>query len=183
MTGLLGGVFDPPHLGHVALARKATEHFGLERLVFLVTDRPGHKRVEVPGETRLALARAAFPGEEVELDPHPRTIDLLRTGRFDDPLFLIGADQFYEFLDWKEPEAVLELARLGVATRPGYPREGVERVLAKLTQPERVLFFELEPLPIASREIRHRVARGEPIDALVPPAVAREIEARGLYRR
>jgi nicotinate-nucleotide adenylyltransferase len=98
-------------------------------------------------------------------------------------LLLIGADEFVDFPGWKEPEAVLELARLGVASRPGYPRELLEGVLAGLSQPDRVLFFEIEPLAVSSREVRERVARGEPIDGLVPPAVAVEIESRGLYRR
>ena len=69
-----------------------------------------------------------------------------------------------------------------VATRPGFPQERLERVLAQLSQPERVQFFEIEPLAISSADIRARVAAGQPIDALVPPAVAELIEARGLYR-
>ena len=98
-------------------------------------------------------------------------------------MFLIGADQFCEFLEWKDPDGVLELARLGVATRPGYPRERLDRVLEGLARPDRVRFFEIEPLPIASRDVRDRVARGEPIDDLVPPAVAEAIAELGLYRR
>ena len=87
---------------------------------------------------RLELARAAFPDDDVRLDPYPRTIDLLRAERFDDPLFLVGADQFRDFLSWQEPDEVLELARLAVATRPGYPREQLDAVLEQLDQPERV---------------------------------------------
>ena len=93
---------------------------------------------------------------------------MLREGRWDDPVFLIGADEFADFPSWKEPDAVLELARLGVASRPGYPQEQLDEVLAGLAHPERVLFFEIEPQPVSSREIRERVARGEPIDGLVP---------------
>jgi nicotinate-nucleotide adenylyltransferase len=147
-----------------------------------VVARPGHKEVPVEPEVRLRLAQAAFPEERVELDDHARTVDMLREGRWEDPLFLVGADEFCDFPEWKEPDAVLELARLGVAARPGYPRERLERVLAELRHPERVVFFELEPVPIASREIRERVARGEAIDELVPPGVARLIAELGLYR-
>ena len=136
MTGLLGGAFDPPHAGHVALLRDARAHLGLERVVVLVVAEPAHKEVTTDASVRLALARAAFPGEDVELDPHPRTIDTLREGQFDDPLFLIGADQFAEFLTWKDPDGVLELAQLGVATRPGYPRARLERVLDDLARPD-----------------------------------------------
>jgi nicotinate-nucleotide adenylyltransferase len=182
VIGLLGGAFDPPHVGHVALADAAERELGLERIVVVVVADPGHKDVHCPAETRVDLARAAFPGREVELDRHARTVDMLREGRRPDPVFLIGADEFADFPDWKEPDAVLELARLGVASRPGYPRERLDRVLAGLAHPERVLFFEIEPVPVSSSEIRERAARGEPIDGLVPPAVAAEISGRGLYR-
>jgi nicotinate-nucleotide adenylyltransferase len=180
--GLLGGAFDPPHLGHVALAREAVRQLGLARLVVLVVAAPGHKGVETSGETRLALAQAAFPGAEVRLDPHPRTVDTLRALKLADPIFLVGADEFADLLAWKDPQAVLELARLAVATRPGYPRERLEPVLAGLQAPERVLFFEIDPVSVSSSEIRVRIARGEPVDDLVPAAVAAEIERRGLYQ-
>jgi nicotinate-nucleotide adenylyltransferase len=182
-TGLLGGAFDPPHVAHVALAEAAERQLGLDRLVVVVVADPAHKAVHSPAETRLELARAAFPGREIELDRHARTVDMLGEGRWHDPIFLIGADEFADFLRWKEPDGVLELARLGVASRPGYPREQLEDVLARLAHPERVVFFEIEPLSVSSREIRERVARGEPIDGLVPPAVAAEIAGRGLYRK
>ena len=182
MTGLFGAVFDPPHVGHVAVLRRARERFDLDPVVVLVVADPGHKEVETDSATRLALARLAFPEDQVELDPHPRTVDMLRDRRFDDPLFLIGADEFCDFLGWKDPDGVLELAQLGVATRPGYPQERLDRVLGELERPDRVHFFEIEPLDVASRDIRARVARGEPIDGLVPPAVAAEIDRLGLYR-
>jgi nicotinate-nucleotide adenylyltransferase len=183
MIGLLGGTFNPPHNGHVALARAAEEELGLDDLVVLVAERPGHKRVELDAPTRLCLARAAFPGRPVELDAHERTVDMLRDRRFDDAVFLIGADEFCDFLDWKDPNGVLELAPVAVAARPGYPRERLDRVLERLDRPDRVRFFELDPVPIASREVRERAARGESIGDLVPPAVAAEIERLGLYRR
>jgi nicotinate-nucleotide adenylyltransferase len=183
VTGLLGGAFDPPHVGHVALADAAVRQLGLARVVVIVVADPGHKAVYCPAETRLALARAAFPGREVELDEHARSVDMLREGRWHDPVFLVGADEFADFLEWKEPDTVLELARLGVASRPGYPRQRLERVLEGLVRPERVLLFEIEPVTVSSSEIRERVARGEPIDGLVPPTVAAEISRRGLYRR
>jgi nicotinate-nucleotide adenylyltransferase len=183
LIGLLGGAFDPPHNGHVALAATAKRQFGFDEFVVLVSARPGHKDVVLDPDTRLELARAAFPDDDVELDEHARTVDMLRTGRWRDPLFLVGADEFCDFPTWKDPERVLELARLGVATRPGYPRERLDAVLARLAHPERVLFFELEPLPVASRDVRERLMRGEPIDDLVPTGVAELIRKRDLYRR
>jgi nicotinate-nucleotide adenylyltransferase len=175
-------VFDPPHTGHVALLRDARAHFGFGRAVVFVVADPGHKRVVTDPAVRLELARIAFPGEEVELDRHARTVDMLRERRFDDPLFLVGADQFAEFESWKDPDGVLGLARLGVATRPGYPRAGLDRVLSTLRQPERVSFFEIEALDVSSSEIRARVARGEPVGGLVPPGVGEAIARLGLYR-
>ena len=181
-VGLFGGAFDPPHAGHVALAHAAKEHFALPRLIVLVAEAPGHKDVELQAALRLELARAAFPDDEVRLDPHPRTIDLLRDEDFDDPIFLIGADQFVDFLTWKDPEDVLELTRLGVAARPGFDRGLLDTVLRSLTRPDRVEFFDVEPNPAASTEIRTRIALGEPLVGLVPPAVEQLIEEQGLYR-
>jgi nicotinate-nucleotide adenylyltransferase len=181
VTTLLGGTFNPPHNGHVALARAAEQRFG-DEVVVLVAARPGHKEVELDADTRLELARAAFPDNEVEVDPQERTVDMLKTGRWRDPLFLIGADEFCDFMSWKDPEGVIARARLGVATRPGYPNDRLEAVLQRLSRPERVELFEIEPLPISSEDIRDRVARGESIDGLVPEPVAELIRARGLYR-
>jgi nicotinate-nucleotide adenylyltransferase len=181
VTALLGGTFNPPHNGHIALAEAAEGRFG-EEVVVVVAVRPGHKDVELDGDIRLQLTRAAFPDREVERDPHERTVDMLQAGRWHDPLFLIGADEFCDFLTWKDPEGVIARARLGVATRPGYPSDRLDSVLEQLSSPDRVRFFEIEALPISSREIRERVASGEPIDGLVPPAVAELIDSLGLYR-
>jgi nicotinate-nucleotide adenylyltransferase len=182
ITGIFGGAFDPPHLGHVALAREAKRRFGLDKLVVLVAASPEHKEVQTPAEDRLAMARAAFPGDDVRIDEHPRTVDMLRVGEFDDALLLVGADQLASFQQWKEPDAVLEMARVAVATRPGLGLEELSHALEQLGRPDRIELFPIEPQPIASRELRARVARGESLDGLVPPAVAEEIERRGLYR-
>jgi nicotinic acid mononucleotide adenylyltransferase len=132
---------------------------------------------------RLELARAAFPEDEVLLDPYPRTIDLLRAESYDDPVFVVGADEFAGFLSWKEPDSVLERARLAVATRPGYPRDRLDAVLEELDQPERVIFFDIEPNPATSRDIRGLAAAGAPLTGLVPDGVGELIRKRGLYVR
>jgi nicotinate-nucleotide adenylyltransferase len=183
LTGLFGGAFDPPHAGHIALARAAKERFGIPRLTILVSEHPGHKQTFLPAEQRLELARVAFPDDDVRLDPYPRTIDMLRAERYDDPIFIIGADQFGGFLSWEAPDEVLERARLAVATRPGYPQEQLDEVLEELDRPERVVFFDLEPNAAASTDIRARAAAGESLDGLVPPAVADRIRELGLYAR
>jgi len=183
--GILGGAFDPPHNGHLALARAATDRFRLGRLLVTVVAAPGHKGVVAGAPARLELACAAFgelPGAEVELDPHARTVDALAELRPENAIFLVGADELASFLDWKEPDRILDLVRLGVATRPGFPHERLDAVLQVLQRPDRVELFALAPLPISSSEIRDRVAAGEPIDELVPPRVAAEIARLGLYR-
>ena len=183
MIGLFGGSFDPPHLGHVELARSAKEELGLDRLIVLVAADPGHKLVETPAEVRLRLARAVFPAEEVVLDEHARTIDTLRAHpEWRDPLFLIGADEFVDFPSWKAPDDVLELARIAVATRPGFPRERLEQVLGRLSRPERVLFFEIEPTPVSSSDLRARLVAGEDVSAELPSAAADIIRAERLYQ-
>jgi nicotinate-nucleotide adenylyltransferase len=185
MTGLFGGTFDPPHVGHIALADAALEHFDLQQLFVLVVVEPGHRTVELDFERRYKLARLAFEGlPRTELHPegHARTVDALRKHHFADAIFLIGADEFAAFPTWKAPDDVLRLARLGVATRPGYPSEAYDAVLAQLERPERVEFFEMPAVDVSSSEIRARIHRGEPIAGMVPEAVAREIESAGLYR-
>jgi nicotinate-nucleotide adenylyltransferase len=181
VIGLFGGAFDPPHVGHVALAEAALAHFPLPRFVVLVAERPWHKAIATPVATRLQLARAAFPFADVELDPYSSTVELLEARADDEPLFLLGADQLAAFPTWREPDRVLELARLGVAARPGFGRAAVDAVLTQLSRPDRILFFELAPQPVASSDIRARAARGEPLDGLVPPAVARLIDEFDLY--
>ena len=182
LTVLYGGAFDPPHLGHVAVADAARQRFGVERLAVVVSERPAHRTVHASAEDRLVLARAAFPADDVRLDPHPRTVELLRAERFDDPVFVVGADQFRGFLTWSEPVEVLERTRIAVATRPGFPREELDGVLAELGRPERVVFFEIEPNLAASTDVRARAAAGEPLAGLVPEAVERLVAERGLYR-
>ena len=174
-TGLFGGAFDPPHNGHVALVAGAVAQLGLDDVVVHVSERPGHRSVTAPAEVRLRLAKAAFPGRRVELDPYARTIDLLRARDFGDAILLIGADQYRDFTTWKEPAAVLERVRLGVATRPG--------VAVPPEAPPGVTFFEIEPVPVSGTLLRARCARGESLEGLVPPAVEQLVRELGLYRQ
>lgn len=192
-TGLLGGTFNPPHNGHLALARTAIERFQLERLVVMVAGRPPHKEVELDAEIRFRLAEAAFaelPGTELsrfelERDAPAYSVETVRYAEreWGEVILLVGADEFADFLTWREPDAVLEHARLGVATRPGIDREHLQSVLQALDRPGRVELFEIPAVDISSSDLRRRVAAGEPIDGLVPPAVARLVAELGLYRR
>jgi nicotinate-nucleotide adenylyltransferase len=178
-------VFDPPHNGHLALARAAVDELGLGGLLVLVIADPGHKRATTAAETRLELTRLAFaevPDATVELDRHARTVDSLEErGLPEDTFFIVGADELADFEGWKAPRRVLQLIRLAVAMRPGVRPDEVEAVRRGLNAGERIVDFELDPLPISSSEIRARVARHEAIDDLVPARVAREIGRLGLY--
>ena len=183
--GILGGAFDPPHVGHVELARAAIDHFGLERLLVLVVEDPGHKRTATPVDVRLELTRLAFedvPEAEVELDRHARTVDSLEERLLPpDAVFLIGADELADLPGWRRPERVLELVRIGVAMRPGVPEDRLRDARARLPAPDRIEYFEMQPSAVSSTAIRARVARGEAIDGLVPSRVADAISRLGLY--
>ena len=183
-TGILGGAFDPPHLAHVELARAAREHYGFERLLVLVVADPGHKRTVAPEAARLELTQLAFegvPGVTVELDHHARTVDFLEAHRPENAIFLIGGDELASFAEWKEPARVLELVSLGVAMRPGVPKDELRVARARLPAPDRISFFAMKSMPVSSSEIRERVARSESIEGLVAPKVAAAIGRLGLY--
>ena len=183
--GILGGAFDPPHVGHVELARAAREHYGLDELLVLVVADPGHKETSASAPERLELARLAFadlPNTRVELDSHARTVDSLEERRPEDAIVLLGGDELAAFERWKDPGRVLELVPLGVAMRPGVSESELREARARLPAPDRISFFEMTPTPVSSNDIRARIAHGEPVDGLVPPAVADAIERLGLYR-
>ena len=177
MTGLYGGAFDPPHNGHVALAagRSALD---LPRLIVLVSEHPGHKETHCPPEIRLELARAAFPDDDVRLDPYPRTIDLLRGGALRGAALRGRRGRVLRLPSWKEPDEILELAELGVGTRPGFPRERLDSVLDRLSRPTASISSRSSPIRGVVDAIR---ARRSSWTALVPPAVAARIGA-GHYR-
>ena len=174
--GILGGRFDPPHRGHLALARAAVEHFGIDDLHVTVVADAAHKASEASAEQRLAMARLAFAGIDatVELELRRYTVDALEAAGYEDPIFLLGADELVAFPGWKQSERVLELARLGVAARPGYP---------PATTSPRIETFAFEPDPVSSSLVRERVRLGEPIRDFVVPAVANYIAEQGLYIR
>jgi nicotinate-nucleotide adenylyltransferase len=179
VKGILGGIFDPPHNGHVALAVAARQELGLDELVVLVVVNPGHRACVEDADTRVALAEAAFAGmarTHVERDENPYTVDAVKGGRFGDAVFIVGADEGAAFPHWKEPDEILRWVRLAVGTRSGYPPPDLERY------GDRVVSFELDSPEVSSSEVRERVARSEPIDDLVPEGVADVISGLGLYR-
>ena len=179
MIGILGGTFDPPHNGHVALAEAALQELDLDELVVLLVACPGHRSCVEDAETRQALAEAAFAGvprARVERDENPYTVDAVKGGRFGDAVFIVGADEGEAFPRWKDPDEILRWVKLAVGTRSGYPPPDLEHY------GDRVISFELASPPISSNEVRARIREGKPIDDLVPSDVALLIEERGLYR-
>ncbi len=179
MKAVLGGIFDPPHNGHVALAKAALERFEPEELIVLVAAAPGHRDVIADANARFRLAEVAFselPRTRVVLDENAYTVDAVRGGRFGDALFVVGADEGAAFPKWKDPDGVLEWVRLAVGTRSAYEPPELARY------GDRVIRFELDSPDISSSEVRRRAVAGEPLDGLVPPSVLAEIQRSALYR-
>jgi nicotinate-nucleotide adenylyltransferase len=191
-TGLLGGTFDPPHNGHIALANAAVRELGLERIVVMVAGQPPHKESGTEAETRYRLARAAFealakaelPRNELDRPGPAYTVDTVKEleRRFGEIVLVLGGDEFASFPTWREPDRIVEHARVAVAARPGTSSGAFDAVLAQLRRPDRVMFFAMPAVDISASEVRRRVAAGEPYDDLVPPEVAQLIEELGLYK-
>ena len=196
-VGLLGGTFNPPHVGHLVCAQEARAQLGLDVVRLVPASIPPHKAVPGdPGvEVRLELCVAAAgsePGLEVsriEADrPGPSfTVDTLRRLHDDAPddelTFIVGGDMAFALPEWREPEEILTLARLGVAERAEVRRHDIlERLDGLRGVPDRIDFFDMPRLDISSTELRRRVAEGRPIRHLVPDAVAERIASLGLYR-
>ncbi len=188
--GLFGGTFDPPHNAHLALARAALTEFQLDALHWIPAGQPWQKaRTITAAVHRGAMVRAAIDGEarfvldRIELDRKGPsytldTVNALRAANADANIFLIiGADQYAGLHTWRGWRELMSLVTLAVANRPGLiPAVSTE----VLRTPHRVV--PLPMLDISATDIRARVARGQSIDALVPPAVARYIETHALYR-
>jgi nicotinate-nucleotide adenylyltransferase len=192
VTGLLGGTFDPPHNGHLALAEAALRELELERLLVMVARQPPHKEALTDAETRYRLACAAFeelpdvelPRDELDRSGPGYTVDTVQELErlFGDVVVVVGGDMFVSYPTWREPDRILEHARLAVAERPGASSGDFENALARLRRPDRVRFFDMPPVDVSASDVRRRVAAGEPYAHLVPAAVARLIEELGLYR-
>jgi nicotinate-nucleotide adenylyltransferase len=194
-VGVLGGAFNPPHLGHLLLAQEAMDSLGLDELILVPTGVAPHKRIEPePGPAvRLELARLATQDVEdvrvtgVEVDRTGpsfayRTLELL-TDELpgSDLIFVMGADVAAGLESWERPERVLELARIAIAERPGIERADVDATLERLGASSRAEVIEMPPIGISSSLVRERLAAGRPIRWLVPEPVRELIADRNLY--
>jgi nicotinate-nucleotide adenylyltransferase len=201
-VGILGGTFNPPHLGHLAVARGALEQLGFDRVVLMPANMPAHKHAEEdPGpEHRLRMTRLLVHGAralsvcplEIERGGLSYTVDTLDAIHASDPdaalTFIVGADTASTLGAWREPAKLLELADLAVAARPGSARDDVLEIVAGVgkdiaggSPTRKVRFLEMPMIDISSSEARRRAASGRPIEDLVGPEVARYIAGHGLY--
>lgn len=194
-VGVMGGTFDPIHVGHLVTAEHARRAFDLEEVLFVPAGRPWQKtHAELaPAEDRFLMtvmatvANPFFSVSRIELDRDgpSYTIDTLEALRVAFPgselFFITGADAVLEILTWKDPDAVLAGARFIAATRPGYDLNRLKTELPE-TLAVRVSAMEIPALAISSTDIRRRVRDGLPITYLVPPGVAEYIQKAGLYR-
>jgi nicotinate-nucleotide adenylyltransferase len=194
--GVLGGTFNPPHLGHLVCAQEAYVQLALDKVMLIPARIPPHKPVEdEPGvEHRLELCRLAVQGDprleasdlEVAREGMSYTVDTLselHSNAPDNDLFLIvGGDIAAGLANWHEPEQVLSMATLAVAKRRGTSRGAVKSALAHLRGGEKARFFRMPRIAISSSLVRERVRAGMPIRYLVPETVESYIADRGLYR-
>jgi nicotinate-nucleotide adenylyltransferase len=193
--GVLGSAFNPPHLGHLALAQEALWQLGLEEVVLMPTGEAPHKRIaEDPGrELRLTMTRLAAADDarfsvstlEVEREGPSytyETLELLARQRADRELvFVMGADAAVGLESWREPRRVTELARLAVARRAGVSDADVAAVMRSLGAEGQATMLEMPQFGVSSSAVRERAAAGRPLRYLVPESVARFIEEKGIY--
>lgn len=197
--GILGGTFDPPHVGHLWLATLAADAMGLERVLFMPAAQPPHKggRIISRATERLLMTRLAIAGDdllglttiEMERDGPSFTIDsvdeLLRIhGDEAELFFVMAADSLAAIDTWREPDALLERIGWIVGPRPGTAAPDRERLEERFgDRASRIHLLAGPSLDVSSSEIRRRVAAGHAIRYLVPRGVEELIIERGLYRR
>ena len=189
--GVLGGTFDPPHIGHLLLASDARESLFLDRLIFMPTGAQPLKVDKPPVATpvdRLEMVRLAVADDahysvddaELRRKGLSYTVDTLEhlTTRFPaaELFLLLGEDSLASFEQWREPARIRELATLAVMRRDGARDGGVTPV------PGGVLEVSTRRVDVSSTEIRERLRGGKSIKGFVPESVERFIDARGLYR-
>ena len=194
--GVLGSAFNPPHLGHLALAQEALWQLGLAEVILVPTGNAPHKRIaEDPGRpARMEMTRLAtadddrFSVSSLEVDREGpsytyETLESLAEERADRKLvFVMGADAAVGLESWREPERVVKLASLAVARREGVADAEVATVMRSLGCEGRATMLEMPQFGVSSSAVRERAKQGRPLRYLVPQPVADYIEAEGIYR-
>ena len=202
MIGILGGAFDPIHIGHLRTALEVKEQLGLTELRLIPTHDPPHRPpLAAPGAIRLEMVRAAIAGQPgfVADDRELRrtgksytllTLRELREELGDPPLcLLLGADAFRGFPTWHQPEEVLDACHLIVMQRPGDPapplyteRHATDPAALASARGGKILFMPVTQLAISATQIRGLARDGRDLRYLVPEAVLAVIRREGLYR-
>jgi len=194
--GVLGSAFNPPHLGHLALAQEALWQLDLDEVVLVPTGEAPHKRIAAdPGrEARIEMTRLAaaddprFSVSSLEVDREGpsytyETLEALAEERPDRELvFVMGADAAVGLESWRRPERVVELASLAVARRAGVSDADVAETMSSLDCEGRATMLEMPQFGVSSSAVRERAKQGRPLRYLVPQPVARYVEEKGLYR-
>jgi nicotinate-nucleotide adenylyltransferase len=199
--GIMGGTFDPIHVGHLAIAEEARDALGLARILFVPAGRPPHKPAGsvTAAEHRVAMValaiadNPAFELSRLEVDRPGASYtadtvhDLRRAeeaaGRTPDLTLILSAETLLDLPGWRDPERLLAAVRLAVVPREGYPAPDPGWLTEHLPgQEDRVHFLEGPRLGLSSTALRERVAQGRSIRYLVPAEVARYIADRRLYR-
>lgn len=195
---LMGGTFDPIHLGHLVTAEAAVEQFGLDQVLFVPALQPPHKQgyPVTPAEHRLAMVQLAtrsnprFAVSSVELDRQgpSYTVDTLAEMRESLPYgtrlyFITGADAVINVETWREPERLFRLCHFIAAHRPGFPTNAIREGLRGLEHRynTRILEVDAPAFEVSSTDIRQRVRDGRTIKYLVPGPVEEYICVNGLY--
>lgn len=193
--GLMGGTFDPIHIGHLVIAEEAREALSLSRMLFVPAGQPPHKPAgEVTAvEHRVAMVElavadnAAFELSRIEIDrAGPSfTVDTVEElARDHDVTVILSAETFRELPTWHEPDRLFAAARVAVVPREGYPAPDPAWLAATFPgREDRVVYFDAPHLGVSSTVIRAKVAAGRSIRYLVPAAVEAYITANQLYRR
>ena len=196
-SGVLGGTFDPVHMGHLLLAERALEQLALEEVVWVPTGDPWRKstRTVSPAEHRAAMVRLAIEDNEafqfslleVERAGASYSVDTLAELRRQDQqrefFFLLGLDALQDLPNWREPARLIELATLAVTPRGTHrpSAEELERLLTGLGK--RIVWVEMPRIEISGTELRQRALEGRSLRYLVPDAVEAYIRQHQLYRR
>lgn len=194
-VGILGGAFNPPHIGHLVCAQEALVQLELDRVVFVPVGEAPHRELEDdPGaEARLEMLELAIDGDErfatsrieIEREGPSYTVDTLEQLRAEAPgdeLFLIlGGDQAAALAGWHEPEQVLERATVAVLERLSWGRNAIGIKIGRLRGAEAVRYLDMPLMQVSSSMVRRRVRKGLAIRYLVPDRVASYIEANDLY--